>query len=56
MTDVLSRTERRHAVLSTPDLESPARLLYRSYGFVDLRADFRFPGNPEPYVLMGVDL
>ena len=56
MTDVLSRTERSHAVLSTPDIESPARLLYRSYGFIDLRVDFRFPGNPEPYVLMGVDL
>jgi ribosomal protein S18 acetylase RimI-like enzyme len=56
MTDLLARTERSRAVLSTPDIESPARLLYRSYGFVDLRTDFRFPGNPEPYVLMGVDL
>jgi ribosomal protein S18 acetylase RimI-like enzyme len=56
LTDVLSRTTGRHAVLSTPDVESPARLLYRSYGFVDLRADFRFPGSSEPYAIMGVDL
>jgi ribosomal protein S18 acetylase RimI-like enzyme len=56
LTDVLSRTDAEHAVLSTPDVESPARILYRSYGFVDLRCDFLFPGSPEPYVIMGVDL
>jgi ribosomal protein S18 acetylase RimI-like enzyme len=54
--DVLSRTDAKHAVLSTPDLESPARLLYRSFGFRDLRCDFRFPGSPEAYAIMGVDL
>jgi ribosomal protein S18 acetylase RimI-like enzyme len=54
--DVLARTDARHAVLSTPDVESPARLLYRSFGFVDLRADFRFPGSQESYAIMGVDL
>jgi ribosomal protein S18 acetylase RimI-like enzyme len=56
LTDVLARTDRSRAVLSTPDAESPARLLYRSYGFVDLCTDFCFPGNPEPYAIMGVDL
>jgi hypothetical protein len=53
---VLSRADARHALLSTPDTESPARLLYRSYGFRDLRCDFRFPGSEESYAVMGVDL
>jgi ribosomal protein S18 acetylase RimI-like enzyme len=56
LTDVLSRADAKHAVLSTPDIESPARILYRSYGFSDLRSDFRFPGSPEAYAIMGVDL
>jgi ribosomal protein S18 acetylase RimI-like enzyme len=56
LTDVLSRTTARHAVLSTPDIESPARLLYRSLGFVDLRCGYYFPGSSESYAIMGVDL
>ena len=56
LTDVLSRADAQHAVLSTPDSESPARLLYRSYGFTDLCCGFRFPGSPEAYAIMGVDL
>jgi ribosomal protein S18 acetylase RimI-like enzyme len=56
LTDVLSRAGASHAVLSTPDSESPARSLYRSYGFADLRCDFHFPGSPEAYAIMGVDL
>jgi ribosomal protein S18 acetylase RimI-like enzyme len=56
LTDVLSRVDARRAVLSTPDLESPARILYRSYGFSDLCSNFRFPGSPEAYAIMGVDL
>jgi ribosomal protein S18 acetylase RimI-like enzyme len=56
LADVLSRTSAAHAVLSTPDVDSPARGLYRSVGFVDLCRDFRFPGSPEAYSIMGVDL
>ncbi|HVS68948.1 MAG TPA: GNAT family N-acetyltransferase [Mycobacteriales bacterium] len=56
LTDVLSRTTARHAVLSTPDTESPARLLYRSYGFEDLVCNFYFPGSSECYAIMGIDL
>jgi ribosomal protein S18 acetylase RimI-like enzyme len=56
LTDVLSRADAAHAVLSTPDTESPARRLYRSYGFADLRCDFHFPGSPEAYAIMGIDL
>jgi ribosomal protein S18 acetylase RimI-like enzyme len=56
LTDVLTRAEASHAVLSTPDVESPARGLYRSYGFSDLRCAFRFPGSTEAYAIMGIDL
>jgi GNAT superfamily N-acetyltransferase len=56
LSDVLTRTTARHAVLSTPDLESPARMLYRSFGFEDLLCGFFFPGSSEVYAIMGVDL
>lgn len=56
LTDVLARAEAAHAVLSTPDVESPARSLYRSHGFRDLRCRFFFPGSNEAYAIMGVDL
>jgi ribosomal protein S18 acetylase RimI-like enzyme len=56
LTNVLSRVDAGHALLSTPDIESPARSLYRSYGFSDLRCDFRFPGSAEAYAIMGIDL
>jgi ribosomal protein S18 acetylase RimI-like enzyme len=56
LTDVLSRATAAHAVLSTPDVESPARALYRSYGFSDLRWAFQFPGSTEAYAIMGIDL
>lgn len=56
LTRLLDQVDAAHVVLSTPDSESPARLLYRSYGFVDLRCDFQFPGSPEAYAIMGVDL
>ena len=56
LTDVLAQTHADRAVLSTPDTESPARLLYRSWGFADLLCDFLFPGSAEPYAIMGVDL
>jgi ribosomal protein S18 acetylase RimI-like enzyme len=54
--DVLGRATASHAVLSTPDVESPARALYRSHGFEDLLCDFYFPGSSEAYAIMGADL
>jgi ribosomal protein S18 acetylase RimI-like enzyme len=42
-------------VLSTHDLDSPARDLYRSVGFVDLLRDFVFPGSSEIYAIMGLE-
>jgi ribosomal protein S18 acetylase RimI-like enzyme len=56
LTTVLSRADAAHAVLSTPDTESRARNLYRSFGFLDLAEDFRFPGSAEAYAIMGIDL
>ncbi|MGN6472427.1 MAG: GNAT family N-acetyltransferase [Mycobacteriales bacterium] len=56
LSDVLARTTADHAVLSTPDTESPARMLYRSVGFEDLLCGFFFPGSSEVYAIMGVDL
>jgi ribosomal protein S18 acetylase RimI-like enzyme len=54
--DVMTRAATAHVTLSTPDLETPARRLYRSEGFVDLLSDFYFPGSTEAYAVMGVDL
>jgi ribosomal protein S18 acetylase RimI-like enzyme len=54
--DVMARATAAHVTLSTPDLETPARRLYRSAGFVDLLDDFYFPGSTEAYAVMGVDL
>jgi len=56
LVDVLSRTDAKHVVLSTPDIESPARALYRAHGFSDLVCDFYFPGSSEAYAIMGADL
>jgi ribosomal protein S18 acetylase RimI-like enzyme len=53
--DLMSRAAADHVTLSTPDLETPARRLYRSEGFVDLLLDFYFPGSNEAYAVMGVD-
>jgi ribosomal protein S18 acetylase RimI-like enzyme len=46
----------RTAVLSTRDALTAARRLYRSLGFTDLLADFRFPGGGPPYAVMGAQL
>lgn len=50
---ILSRVDARHVLLSTPDVESRARRLYRSRGFVDLLHGFHFPGSSEAYAVMG---
>jgi len=53
---LLGRTRQRTALLSTHDRESPARRLYRSFGFVDLLCDYRFPGGVERFCIMGAPL
>jgi GNAT superfamily N-acetyltransferase len=50
---VLGQATGTTVVLSTHDRESPARHLYRSFGFADLLTGFVFPGSTEVYVVMG---
>jgi len=44
------------ALLSTYDIDSRARTLYRHVGFVDLVTGFRFPMQDQQYALMGAAL
>jgi ribosomal protein S18 acetylase RimI-like enzyme len=55
LTRLLGVSPGRTVVLSTHDLESPARTLYRSVGFVDLVDQFVFPGSGEVYAVMGLE-
>ena len=52
---LLDSSTSQTVVLSTHDRESPARRLYRSFGFVDLLRDFRFPGSTEVYAILGLE-
>jgi len=52
---LLDSSASQTVVLSTHDRESPARMLYRSFGFVDLLRDFRFPGSSEVYAILGLE-
>jgi len=52
---LLDNSTSRTVVLSTHDRESPARRLYRWFGFVDLLRDFRFPGSSEVYAILGLE-
>lgn len=53
---LLGGVPRATALLSTEDLESPARHLYRSLGFVDLLTQFTFAGDPRRFAIMGARL
>jgi ribosomal protein S18 acetylase RimI-like enzyme len=44
------------AVLSTYQAETVALQLYRKRGWLPLLEHFYFPGNPPPYLIMGLDL
>ncbi len=46
----------RTAVLSTIQEHTIAQDMYRRYGWVDLMENYVFPGVPEPYLIMGIDL
>jgi ribosomal protein S18 acetylase RimI-like enzyme len=55
LTELLDRSDGRTVVLSTHDRKSPARAMYRSFGFVDLLTGFLFPGSNEVYAVMGLE-
>ena len=44
------------AVLTTPDADTRARRFYRAGGWVDLRRDLRFPGDPRVVAVLGLRL
>ncbi len=44
------------SILSAIDVESPARGLYRSLGYVDLAEQVLFPSAPRAYAVMGAPL
>ena len=52
LADVPSRT----AILTTPDAETRARRFYRAGGWVDLRRELRFPGDPRVFAVLGLRL
>jgi GNAT superfamily N-acetyltransferase len=56
LTRLLAVTDRPIALLSTYDLVSAARRLYRGVGFRDLVTGFRFGVTPQPFALMGAHL
>jgi GNAT superfamily N-acetyltransferase len=56
LTRLLGDTDRPIALLSTYDLASAARRLYRHVGFRDLVPGFRFGVTPQPFALMGAYL
>jgi GNAT superfamily N-acetyltransferase len=56
LTRLLASTDLPTALLSTYDLVSAARRLYRRVGFRDLVTGFRFGVTPQPFALMGAHL
>jgi ribosomal protein S18 acetylase RimI-like enzyme len=53
---LLAGLDCRTAVLTTPDVETRARRFYRDGGWVDLRRDLRFPGDPRTFAVLGLRL
>jgi ribosomal protein S18 acetylase RimI-like enzyme len=56
LTALLDGLPARTAVLTTPDSETRARRFYRDGGWVDLRRDLRFPGDPRTFAVLGLRL
>jgi ribosomal protein S18 acetylase RimI-like enzyme len=53
---LLTGIDTRTAVLTTPDEDTRARRFYRAGGWVDLRRDLRFPGDPRVFAVLGLRL
>jgi GNAT superfamily N-acetyltransferase len=53
---LLSLTDARTAVLTTPDADTRARRFYRRAGWIDLVGDLRFPGDPRAFAVLALPL
>jgi GNAT superfamily N-acetyltransferase len=53
---ILRDLPHRTAVLSTPQIQTPALHLYRKKGWVTVLEDFIFPGDTSPFLIMGLEL
>ncbi|WP_274562528.1 GNAT family N-acetyltransferase [Streptomyces spiramyceticus] len=56
ITTITDAVPQPRSILSAIDIESPARGLYRSLGYVDLARQVHFPSAPMPYAVMGAPL
>lgn len=56
ITTITDQSKLPRSILSAIDIESPARGLYRSLGYVDLARQVHFPSAPRPYAVMGAPL
>ncbi|MFJ6699282.1 GNAT family N-acetyltransferase [Streptomyces sp. NPDC091272] len=56
ITAITDTASEPRSILSAIDIESPARRLYRSLGYVDLAQQVLFPSAPRPYAVMGAPL
>ncbi|MFC3575250.1 GNAT family N-acetyltransferase [Streptomyces yaanensis] len=56
ITTITEGAAQPRSILSAIDMESPARGLYRSLGYVDLARQVLFPSAPKPYAVMGAPL
>lgn len=50
---LLTGTDARTAVLTTPDRDTRARRFYRADGWEDLVRGLRFPGDPRSFAVLG---
>ncbi|MET7290048.1 GNAT family N-acetyltransferase [Streptomyces sp. NPDC005573] len=56
ITTITDSAAEPRSILSAIDIDSPARGLYHSLGYVDLARRVHFPSAPRPYAVMGAPL
>ncbi|MEU1710582.1 GNAT family N-acetyltransferase [Streptomyces sp. NPDC005706] len=56
ITTITDAADEPRSILSAIDVESPARGLYHSLGYIDLARQVHFPSAAKPYAVMGAPL
>ncbi|MEV7245484.1 MULTISPECIES: GNAT family N-acetyltransferase [unclassified Streptomyces] len=56
ITTITDGADEPRSILSAIDVESPARGLYHSLGYIDLARQVHFPSAAKPYAVMGAPL